>query len=357
MTTDSQLGEHLSERERKVPVFSLEDEAKIEIIKTLRQAEPMGWGATPLNPYLPHVQAQQQDVEPYMDALFTEDLPEDVPPELAEAIHYRYMSRREHRRIRNFESFKHRGVQDLQSGPVELVEMADRAIYGRAHPAEIHLVGKYYEIPTRGLADVSVAYGKRIDDNNGLKGLREAVNECVVVHGGEFLDSKPVYQVQGFEMTDFKTPKGHEYIPRLKMTRSFDRAIIDGNCLILERSSFDLSLNKLFSLNPALAAQLLSMYQSGKPVAEADVLDIPEFRSTITELLDNDRFDVARPISVTAFEVDVELCEKYLDNADFRKAISLRRRLKNGDGDSSHLRAMIDKELDAAEAAEQDTEN
>lgn len=349
-----QSGEFKNLQEPNAPVFSLEDEVSLEAIRTLRRGEPMGWGATPLNAYRADVRAQQLEVEAAKDALFYEDIPEWMPPELAESIHFTYMSRREHRRIRNFESFKLRGVRDLRTGPDELIEMADRTFTGHAHPAEIHLVGKYFEFAARELGCVSVPFGKFIhDEENGLPALRNAVNESVIIHNGEFLELVPVYEVIGYEETGFIDQDGNKKdIPHLKMTRTYDYAKMDEFCHVFERSSFDVRLDKMKEYNPAVAERSHGLRQSRTIVPADHVL-----ATTLTRVLADDRFDIASPVSVTAWEVDEDLRARYLDNKDYRKAITLKDRFSNGESDGSYLRALVDEVLDAQEAAKNASEN
>lgn len=349
-----QSGEFANLQEPKVPVFSLEDEVRLEAIRTLRRGEPMGWGATPLNAYRADVRAQQLEVEAAKDALFYEDLPEWMPPELAESIHFTYMSRREHRRIRNFESFKLRGVRDLRTGPDELIEMADRTFTGHAHPAEIHLVGAYYEFAARELGCVSVPFGKFIHDEvDGLPALRNAINECVVIHNGELLELVPVYEVIGYEETDFIDSDGtKKSIPHLKMTRTYKYAQMGKNCSIYERSSFDVRLDKIKEYNPAVAERSQGLRKPRTIVPADHVL-----ATTLTQVLADDRFDIASPVSVTAWEVDEALRARYLDNKDYRKAINLKDRFGADEVDGSYLRVLVDEVLDAQKAAKYSSDN
>ena len=343
-----QSGEFTNLREPQVPVFSLEDEARLEVIRTLHRGEPMGWGATPLNAYRADVRAQQLEVEAAKDALFYEDLPDWMPSELAESMHVTYMSRREHRRMRNFESFKLRGVRDLRTGPKELIEMADRTFTGHAHPAEIRLVGKYFQFAAREWGCVSIPFGKYIhDEENGLPALRNAVNESVVIHGGTFLELVPEYEIIGYEETEFQDVDGtRKNIPHLKMTRTYDYAEMDATCHVYERSSFDVRLDKIAEYNPSVV-ELSQGFRQPKMIVPAEHV----LATTLTQVLADDRFDIASPVSVTAWEVDEELRARFLDNKEYRKTITLKDRFGAGESDGSYLRTLVDEVLDAQDAA------
>ncbi|MCD8561656.1 hypothetical protein LRY29_01115 [Candidatus Saccharibacteria bacterium] len=281
---------------------------RLEMIKTLERGRPETWGATPLNPYGQGTPDQQIRLMKRFQPLFTEDLPEGISPEFAEYVEEVNFSRVEHRRHKNFDSFSFRGVKDMTSGPGYIVEMAERAMSGNASPAEIHIVGEYYQIPTRELGCITTPYGKRLGEH--LPKLRSAVRDNVLIHGGKLLTTPPSYEIKAATYTEALAARNLP--PTLLMTRLYDIGTIGDSVIDIERSSFLLRLDKLADYRPELVEQILRIDPMRVPQWQEVVRNLPTFTETVGQLLEADANRIAEPLAVTAFEVNVDLANGLL---------------------------------------------
>lgn len=313
------------------------DPWRLEIIKTLERGQPDTWGATPLDPYSPGTPGQQFQLMKSFRHLFEDDLPEGISPQLAEYIEEVNYGRVEHRRHKNFESFCFRGVQDMTSGPDYILDMAERALTGNASPAEIHLLGEYYQILTRELGCITAPYGKRLREH--LPKLRSAVRNNVLLHGGKLLSTPPSYEVKA--VTYAGPLSARNLPPMLLMTRRYDIGMIGDSVIDIERSSFLLRLDKLSEYRSELAQKVSSIDPLRVAGWRTAIVAIPGFTDTISQLLEADAHTIAIPLAVTAFEVNTDLERKLLANNEghyHKRMHSLRFNENNPDGDTLRRR-------------------
>lgn len=305
----------------------------LEGLAKLRRGEPLGWGATPLHPYLPAIASQQKGVRSHLTQLFNKP-PFKVPEPFARYVYNWNQSRVTHRLDKNFESFSHRTQFDLTETPDELQEAQARVLAGHASPAEVIVVATQLGVPTFELASLTHPYGQRMED---LEPMREAVLESIRYCDGEIFDEpEETFRVKGFSYLDAPTDEGGD-IPSLRITRTKTLAKLDEDTKVYERSSFVLRLDE------AILSQIVGMEFNMAWAKE--ILKIPGFIEHIQAVLESDDFESAVPISTTTFAINERLVAEQLLNKetyDLRQRNITQGALKAGEAEMQrHLESYV----------------
>lgn len=282
----------------RAPKFS---EPFIEGLAQFTRGEPLTWGATPLDPYLPEIREQQQGVQEYTTRLFNEP-PFEVAPSVENFVFICNQGRINHRLARNHESFFHREQMDLDMTPSNLQEIQSRVLTGHASPAEVIVIGTQLGVPTFELASVTHPYGQRIEE---LEPMREAVNEGILYNGGEiYADPLVEYKIKNAShLLDSSYDEGG-IAKSLRMTRTKTLGELADESYIYERSSF------VYVLSEEQFEQIDALEYD--EMWSKNIFNLPGIKAAIESSLDENDFQTAIPISTTTYVVNKPLVrERY----------------------------------------------
>ena len=306
-----------NEHESQVPKRELEIPGSVYLepemlmaLEKMERGKPLTWGATPLEPYRPDIAVQQRKVEREIRKRFPKS-PEEVPFgldwETAIYIHGMYDMRSVHRLMRNQESYAYRGNPNPSNLPEKAQEMIERAIRGRASPAEIGATGEIEQDPTIELASVSHLWGKRMEY---LPPMRRAIEDGIKLRKGKTLPSNRTYEARHAIYFNREFRKAE---PSLLMTRTTEIGEIGEHIKDIERSSFVIILSRL-ALEQT--ADIMSIPYGDQ--WSQRILSLPGFEDAVDKALDKDRYDIAVPMSTTTIEVNERYVEEFLNNEEHR---------------------------------------
>jgi hypothetical protein len=284
---------------------------KISDLEQTSRGEPLTWGATPLQPYREDVAAQQRFVRTEIGKLFPES-PRQVPFDLhwdtARYIEDNFIMRTQRRMSRNYDSYQYRGISDPTQIPLQALGFVDRSLAGHASPAEIIATADVEQIPTAELASLSHPYAKRIEL---LAPMRAALQEGILFHDGTIVESQPSLKVKH---ANYLTAEYEAFEPTLLMTRTVCIGKIGEDIDVMERSSFNVILSRIA---PELVESITDIQYS--ETWSKDILGLPGFEKKVFTALENNDYDVAVPVSTTAFEVNKKLVKELLENKQHKE--------------------------------------
>lgn len=280
----------------------------VELIYRLSQFErgtPLGWGATPLDPYYPSIRKQQLGVQRHVAKLFA-NRPSYISQELGRYMENNNMSRLHHRLDKNYKSFCHRRQFDLTETPDILLDTQERALTGNASPAEVIVAATQLGVPTYELSSITLAYGQQIDEL--LAPSREQVVKAVQFVGGVIHpDPEVTYQVKGYSKIDAPVNEGGTESV-LRITRTKKVASLDKVTDVFERSSFCLVLDDYLG-------NIVNGIEYGKTATwREQILLADGVKEHISHLLESDQFNKAVPSSITTYVVNHELEALLIDD-------------------------------------------
>ena len=276
---------------------------EVELFSASRRGKPLEWGPTPLNPYLPEVVEQQRLVRKHVENLF-DTPPIDISDSIKEYVINCHFSRMHHRIEKNFESFNHRVLEDLEQVPSSMQVMLQRVLTGNGSPAESIYVNTYIGVPTYELAHLTLAYGQNMPH---LTPMHQAVSDSVTLYGGELFDTTHKrYEVKGANFLG--DPTNDDKL--LHITRTNTIAKLPNDAMVYERSSF------VYCLDDEQYQQVAAI--SYGPSWSDALLRRTHIQPAIDDALDNDDYQRAIPISSTTFVVDEYLSRQLLDQSSDR---------------------------------------
>lgn len=258
----------------------------LEELRTNERGEPLTWGATPLI-LTPEIQLQQADVREALRPLFKKkNVPIKASKRLIQYIDDLNTARTFNREEKNKESFLCRRKNDLDDMPFESIEMLHRAAKGHASPAELLYLADGFGIPSIEIASLTHPFGQRMQF---LEPMRDATNNAIEMMGGILADETPTYEVKGANELRFT-----EDMKGLHMTRKTLMGILPNGFEVVERSSFVIVMKHL----PEHIATAICAIPYGKDWAEM-VLRIRGFGDIVSDLLEQDEYEKAIPVSTT----------------------------------------------------------
>jgi len=294
-----------SKGEVHTPFFSVTPEL-MALVGQLPSGDALTYGATPLN----QVVTLEQQYHTRLDlrkGVFL--LPDGVPLAIASYATHTFDNRFFGRGSANNENFfSALRFTEIESFDDETRKMIERGELGHASPGELILIRDLLGIRSVELACLTHPYGENIDPY--LTDMRKSVRKAVVLLGGEWhQDPTPVFSVKESvdefgevqNLNELDVPSG------ILMTRKRDLATLPDGSMIRERSSFVVRTDKdseLYKLLGPEAMKQLSEIQN-LPSDQA-ALQFALFEPFIKELLDNDKWTEAIPISTTIYDFNKE---------------------------------------------------
>lgn len=306
----------------KVLTFEITPEL-IDSLASYKRGEPLGWGATPLDPHHPDIKDQQESVRRHVARRF-EHAPEGTTHEFADMMSNANQARLFHRLSRNHDNFGHRVQWNLAETPELLQETQYRALTGNASPAEVIVVATQLGVPAYELTSLTRPYGEDLEEP--LIEMRQQNKEAIAFAGGiSFENPEMKYSVKrGNYFHSGDNPTDAE--KSLLITRTITIGQLDEATRCYERSSFILMLsNELFDTVKDIRYD---------DTWSTQIEELPGFLDYVAKLLKDDEYSVAVPSSVTAFVVNDRLIESQINDADTyleRNRFVTREALRTGD--------------------------
>lgn len=274
---------------------------EVEVFSTSRRGEPLGWGPTPLNPYLPEIAEQQKQVAMRTDRLF-DNPPFAISNNVKEYVLNSHYGRVQHRIHKNFESFSHRVQFNLNDTPEQLQPMQQRVLTGNGSPAEAIYINTYLGVPTYEIASLVLPYGQNTEL---LPQMRTTVKESIDFCDGKTFES-PIedFQIKGANFLDSHSDDNN-HAKLLLITRTNTLGNLPNDAVIFERSSF------VYCLDDQQYTDI-SRFEFG-PLWSKKILNRTQLLSAVKQSLADDDFMRAIPISSTTFVVDEPLATDLLN--------------------------------------------
>lgn len=281
---------------------------------------PETWGAVPLLTS-PEVQAQQNAIHAQLAELFLpKNIPHYISSNLASYIENTHLSRVQHRESKNRDSYNFRGNFDFPAPPFETMDVFIRGQNGLASPAELLYLQQYWQMPSIELASLTHPYGQRLYPC--ITEMRDATRAAIGMHGGVVFEDAQIqmdytdYEVKGADnMHDMTRAEG------LHMTRKRTLGLLPDHSYVVERSSFIVRLDAL----PEKYAEAIRAipFKNNKNWARQVLRRAEKFYEVVPDLLDQDSWEVAVPLSTTIVSMNDELSLKLTSEEAMRSRNNL----------------------------------
>jgi hypothetical protein len=258
------------------------------------KGEPHTFGATPLDH--PAAYQQQREVQTELQLLVDTQIPEDIPPIIAEYIKDTFAARFQGRSTANQENYlsalHHKN--DFADEP-ELQALFARGELGHASPAEVLIMRQVLGIRSAELACLTHPYGKRIEE---LAVMRQAVQQNVELLGGVYYDEPPTrYRAKALVGT---LSREGDCSNGVLMTRKRTLGVMPDGTIIKERSSFVLRTDSLSAVAPSDVARL-STLDPWTSTWQDDAVEAGRLDEYARILLEENEFSMAIPVSSTIY--------------------------------------------------------
>lgn len=313
----------------------------LEAIRTAPSGEPETFGATPLN----HAAAyeQQYSLRVTLAELLEDDFPEGIPDAIVEYMKDTFASRFIGRGTANQENYLSslRSREELDDDPF-LQDMVTRAELGHASPSELLVVQQLLGIRSVELACLTHPYGKKIEL---LEPMRYAVGENIKMLGGEHFENPEArYRVKGF------AGEWGDYSQGVLMTRKRIIGTMPDGTIICERSSFVLRLDdeSVVSKSTLEAITTAVAKLDGKTNDwQHEAVIAGNLDDITTELLGNNVFSHAIPVSTTVYAYNLETGQLVKEKAAKERAI-------RSEAEKLHFESRYPSILEAIKAAREE---
>lgn len=265
-----------------------------ELAKMLTEApagDPLTHGATPLD-RIATVDRQVAVRNNRQQLADTPPVDLDIPGPIVKQVSSTFCKRFEDRGIANDENF-HTCLQKdhLDEFDIETQAMLDRARFGEASPAELLYLRNVLGIRSIELACLTHPYGQGIAED--LQPMRDAVQYGIEkLDGMYFPEAPPTFAIKEAII------EGDKLIG-LVITRKRLIGMMPDDTAVRERSSFILRMDST-EIDDSMRQKLLR-YDYADPAWEKKLIDETELEYIIKDLLANDKFGDAIPISTTIY--------------------------------------------------------
>lgn len=179
---------------------------------------------------------------------------------------------------------------------------------------------KYLKLPSVELGSLTHPYHEHLLYPN-ISDMRSSTRQAIVMHGGIVFDDASIeqdytrYEVKGADrMDDMKQARG------LHMTRKRTLGMLPDNSYVIERSSFIVLLD---ALPESCQNDIRSIQFEGNDAWYRQVLAVNKFYDHVANLLKNDVFEVAVPLSTTIVSINDALDEELTSKKAVRERSSL----------------------------------
>lgn len=282
--------------EHQTPVF-------LEKFRENPIGTPETWGAVPLLTSC-EVQEQQNRIHADLSELFLpKNVPNYVSSNLASYIENTHLSRVQHRESKNRDSYTLRGNYDFEAPDFDTFDVFLRGQNGQASPAELLYLQQYWQMPSIELASLTHPYGERLYPN--ITEMRDASRDSIKMHQGIVFDEASIqkdytdYEVKGADRIDDMTRA-----EGLHMTRKRALGVLPDNSYVIERSSFIIRLDGLPEKYSSAIRAI--PFKNNKNWARQVLIRAEKFYELVPDLLGNDSFEVAIPLSTTIVSIHDE---------------------------------------------------
>ena len=274
---------------------------------TLR-GDHLTWGATPL-----FFTGDQMVVFEALKKRIHDSVPESTPDDVKQFVLQHFMSRFFERQDRNAKSFHDRDpnlvLEDLDELSQEAVI---DAVFGASNPNDLLKTRENLVMPSIELGRLTHPFGTHMET---LEEMRQAVDFAIENNDGDLIndDTMTTYGVDGGHIRD----KGDNIELGFLMKRKRIRGILPDGTVIIERSTFVLRVDDKSPLDQDIAQQFRDIKIDNNPLWNKQVMEIINTNKLIPKLLNDNEFDIAIPLSTTAYAYNPQLVYE-LEVADKR---------------------------------------
>lgn len=255
------------------------------------RGEHLTWGATPLD-----FNADQMVVLDVLKKRIHDSAPESTPEDVKEFVLIHFMSRFFQRQARNNKSYSDRRSTVIEDLDQRHHEILCAALVGTSNPNDLLILRKKLDMPSIELARLTHPYGTHMET---LGEMRQAIDFAIINNGGDLNDDDQMtkYDVDGSHIHDI----GENIEVGFLMKRKRVRGILPDGTEIIERSTFVLRVDKESRLNQDIAQQFREIKIDKNPDWEKQVMEIINANNLLPDLLSNNEFDIAIPLSTTTY--------------------------------------------------------
>ena len=263
----------------------------VEKLTTAPAGDLLTHGATPLD----RIATINQQVAVRENRQKLADTPPeelDIPSSIVAEVSSTFKKRFEDRGVANDHNFTTcLEKEHLDELDPDTRHMLDRARFGQASPAELLYLRNVLGIRSVELACLTHPYGEGIKEY--LEPMRDAVKYGIEALGGQYLpNAVPIFAIKEAIIEDGK-------LIGLLITRKRLIGMMPDDTMVRERSSFILRMDS--SEIDDVDYQRFLSYDYADPAWEKQLIDETEIEEIIKELLENDKFGDAIPISSTIY--------------------------------------------------------
>lgn len=285
----------------------------------------LSWGAAPIaGSEYPEVGYNQNFVVlPRLVERVEESMSPDMPDQLRQFILSAFRARFHARDIRNHDAYSERLVKT----PPETIsdtfyKQHDRAMRGLAVPEELMIVRRTLGMKAIGLAQLTHPNGVMIDQ---LDPMREAVASAVRQQGGIVFEPKDYNEQIKLRSADLlMSPDREDEAMGLLMTRRRMTGMLDDDTAVLERSSFVVPIYDGSPFDPILSKRMRQVPLIGNEYRMQQLEEAGDLMRVIPDLLENNDFAAAMPLSTTIFEFNKTVRDEIEAQRELNKPIKTR---------------------------------
>lgn len=273
------------------------------------RGDHLTWGATPLK-----FNAEQIQVYNSLYQRIQDSATESTPDQVKEFVLQHFMSRFFQRQDRNTKSFVDRRSVVIENLDDEYQSILAEAIDGVSNPNDLLKLRHELDMPSIELGRLTHPYGKNMET---LPDMRQAVDYAIEQQGGVLIDddSLTTYDVDGAHIQD----KGPTLQCGFLMKRKRVRGLLPDGTVVMERSTFVLRVDIDSPLDQNIASKFREIRTYKNPFWDKMAMEIINANNLLPALLDEDKFDIAIPLSTTVYAFNPERIEEVENNEKERR--------------------------------------
>jgi hypothetical protein len=276
----------------------------LEFFSMNETSTALEWGASPLNAFHdPELWESQEQVKRELEerTLFVPDSLTDIPDDIQEYVNSSFVVRFTNRLMANYDNFSLRLVKSYeefsQDDQEALVTLEERAIRGKASPAELLYFRQLTGIASIELGCLTHPYGNSIEL---LDEMRASVTEAATMLGGELLDTPDVLAVKQADNVYLRQPEAFVK-DSILMTRKRDLAELPDGSIVRERSSFVVRIDEQSGFSQRRAQSIRKIPLFANPNWRKHLAIAGDLDNTVPPFLESNDFKVAIPLSTTIY--------------------------------------------------------
>lgn len=316
----------------------------LELLATNLRSDSLNWGATPLNTYHdPELYRQQEEIRNKLEER-SREVPSDVgyiPQYIRKYVTDNFLTRFNGRTMANFDNFSQRLRDDLAECDEIDRDILEKAMWGRATPAELLYVRCAFGMASIELGCLTHPYGV-LTDQDKLDEMRGSVKDAILMLGGDLavkdekvlggidgdeegLDGRDVFSVKRADNTLYGEPMDH--VQRLiVLTRKRNLGRLPDGSIVRERSSFILRIGEDAEFNQEAAQRMREVKLTYNDDAMRMLAEAGNIAEELPPMIAGRKFGTIIPLSTTVYAFNRLTDTRIKTRDEQRKEEELRRR-------------------------------